>query len=160
MNKNKALVNTFLIVLGVLLVVSLTWAGYNSSSKVVVSSKEKPHDFQESQTERPMMVSDSELAADANLEEVVDLAVKNMQKGKESGDMNLAMNEGVMKLLAVVKRDSNHLNALKYLGLFALESGQFEKAEKRFKKLLLLQPENQEYKNKLQEIREELEHKH
>ena len=74
--------------------------------------------------------------------------------------MNLAMNEGVMKLLAVVKKDSNNVNALKYLGLFALESGQLEKAEKRYEKLVLLQPENQEYKNKLQEIREELEHKH
>jgi hypothetical protein len=160
LNKNKAVINTFLIVLGVILVVSLTLAGYNSSSKIVAFSKGKPHDFQESQTERPMMVSDSELAANANLDEVVDLAVKNMQKGKESGDMNLAMNEGVMKLLAVVKKDSNNVNALKYLGLFALESGQLEKAEKRYKKLVLLQPENQEYKNKLQEIREELEHKH
>ena len=106
------------------------------------------------------MISDSELDPDADLNKVVDLAVKNMQRGKESGDMNLAMNEGVMKLLAVVKKDSNHINALKYLGLFALESGQIEKAEKRFKKLVLLQPENQEFKTTLQEIREELEHKH
>lgn len=146
--------------LGVLLVICLTWVGYNSNTKTLETAKTEPHNTQETPAKGPMMVSDTELDSDANLDEVVDLAVKNMEKGKETGDMNLAMNEGVMKLLAVVKRDSNHLNALKYLGLFALESGQFEKAEKRFKKLLLLQPENQEYKNKLQEIREELEHKH
>ncbi len=146
--------------LGVLLVICLTWVGYNSNTKTLETAKTEAHNTQETPAKGAMMVSDTELDSDANLDEVVDLAVKNMEKGKETGDMNLAMNEGVMKLLAVVKRDSNHLNALKYLGLFALESGQFEKAEKRFKKLLLLQPENQEYKNKLQEIREELEHKH
>ena len=146
--------------LGAFLVISLTWAGYNSSTKTLTLSKAEPHNFKDTEAKGPMMVSDSELDPDADLNKVVDLAVKNMRKGKESGDMNLAMNEGVMKLLAVVKKDSNHINALKYLGLFALESGQIEKAEKRFKKLLLLQPENQEYKTTLQEIREELEHKH
>jgi tetratricopeptide (TPR) repeat protein len=160
LNKNKTSVNTVIIVLGVLLVISLTWVGYNSNTKTLEIAKTDSHNFQETPAKGPMMVSDTELNSDANLDEVVDLAVKNMEKGKETGDMNLAMNEGVMKLLAVVKRDSNHVNALKYLGLFALESGQFEKAEKRFEKLLLLQPENQEYKNKLQEIRKELEHKH
>ena len=91
--------------LGAFLVISLTWAGYNSSSKTLTLSKAEPHNFKDTEAKGPMMVSDSELDPDADLNEVVDLAVKNMRKGKESGDMNLAMNEGVMKLLAVVKKD-------------------------------------------------------
>ena len=146
--------------LGAFLVISLTWAGFISSTKSVAPATIEPHNLKETESKGPMMIYDSELDPDVDLNEVVDLAVKNMQRGKESGDMNLAMNEGVMKLLAVVKKDSNHINALKYLGLFALESRQIEKAEKRFKKLVLLQPENQEFKTTLQEIREELEHKH
>jgi predicted Zn-dependent protease len=42
------------------------------------------------------------------------------------------------------------------LALLSLESGQLEKAEKRFEKLILLHPENQEYKTMLSDLREKL----
>ena len=41
--------------------------------------------------------------------------------------------------------DSNYVDAQHYLMLLALQSGQYEKAKKRLKKLLLLQPDNQQY---------------
>ena len=91
-----------------------------------------------------------------NLDEDVDLALINIEKGKSSGDMSLVMNEGIMKLLAVTKKDSNNVRAIYYLGLFSLESGQLQKAEKRFEKLISLQPQNEEYRNTLQEIRNQI----
>ena len=48
------------------------------------------------------------------------------------------------------------MRAIYYLGLFSLESGQLEKAEKRFEKLVSLQPQNEEYVNTLQEIRNQI----
>lgn len=146
-----------LLLCGVLIILGLSWAGFNSDTKTFTSETPDPHNNQEETSQRPMTVSDAELAPDADLDDVVKNAVINMEKAKASGDMSLAMNEGVMKLLAVVKRDSNHIQAINYLGLFALESGQLEKAEKRFEKLLLLQPENKEFEKTLQEIRYKLE---
>jgi hypothetical protein len=136
---------------GLAIIIGLTWAGYNSASKSKISTEGAPH-VEHNTPEKPISVSDSELPVGANLDEVVKSAVANLKKGQESGDMGLAMNEGVMKLLAVVKQDSNHLQATYYLGLFALESGQIEKAQKRFKKLVLLQPQNEEYKKILRDI--------
>lgn len=96
------------------------------------------------------------LPEDADLEKVVDLAVMNIEKGRETGDFNLMMVEGVMKLKAVLQRDSNNVRALHNLAMMSVESGQFEKAEKRFEKLILLQPENQEYQKLLADIRMKL----
>lgn len=75
------------------------------------------------------------------------------------GNMDLAMGGGIQKLLGVVRQDSNNVRAIYHLGLFSIQSGQFEKAEKRFEKLILLQPENQEYQKTLADIREQLEKK-
>jgi tetratricopeptide (TPR) repeat protein len=93
---------------------------------------------------------------DVSFDEEIDLALENIEKGKLTGDMSLVMNEGIMKLLGVTRNDSNNLRAIYYLGLFSLESGQLEKAEKRFEKLVSLQPQNEEYSNTLQEIRNKL----
>ena len=81
-------------------------------------------------------------------------AIENIKKGKESGDMSLVMNQGIMKLRAVIDRDSNNIAAIYQLGIMSIESGQTEKAVKRFEKLLLLQPENQEYKKILADLKD------
>lgn len=130
------------------------YGGCNSDHKVVDGHDHSDHE--EIEPQRPMAVVDSELDSDADLSEVVDLALENISKGKESGDMALVMNEGIMKLLAVSRADTNNEKAIYHLGLFSIESGQLEKAEKRFEKLILLQPENQEYINTLAEIRQSL----
>jgi tetratricopeptide (TPR) repeat protein len=102
--------------------------------------------------------SSSEIITDIDLsiDEEIDLALENIEKGKSNGDMALVMNEGIMKLLTVTRKDSNNVRAIYYLGLFSLESGQLEKAEKRFEKLVSLQPQNEEYVNTLQEIRNQI----
>ena len=53
--------------------------------------------------------------------------------------------EGVGLLKEVETLDSNYVQAQHHLMLLALQSGQYEKAKKRLKKLLHLQPDNQQY---------------
>lgn len=144
--------------LGVALTIVLTQIGCQKSTKTVENqSPIEEHHSEESHTQKPPMQMQAEtLPEDADLEKVVDLAVMNIEKGRETGDFNLMMVEGVMKLKAVLQRDSNNVRALHNLAMMSVESGQFEKAEKRFEKLILLQPENQEYQKLLADIRMKL----
>ena len=64
--------------------------------------------------------------------------------------------EGVTKYKRVLELDSNNIEATYQLGLLSIQSNQLEKAEIRFKKLILLQPENQEYKNLYDDIQKKL----
>ncbi|NUM31109.1 MAG: tetratricopeptide repeat protein [Bacteroidetes bacterium] len=59
---------------------------------------------------------------------------------------------GVQLLKEVEKIDSNYIEAQHLLMLLAIQSQQFEKAEKRLKKLISLQPENSFYKELLIKI--------
>lgn len=56
-----------------------------------------------------------------------------------------AIMAGVTLLKEVETIDSNYVDAQHYLMLLALQSEQYEKAKKRLKKLLLLQPGNKQY---------------
>jgi tetratricopeptide (TPR) repeat protein len=53
--------------------------------------------------------------------------------------------QGIMMLLDVVKKDPNNRNANLNLGLFAMKSGQFEKAVARFKNMIAQKPEVEPY---------------
>jgi tetratricopeptide (TPR) repeat protein len=53
--------------------------------------------------------------------------------------------QGIMMLLDVVKQDPNNRNANLNLGLFAMKSGQFEKAVTRFKNMIAQKPEVEPY---------------
>lgn len=148
MKNNPLTSNLAIILLGVLLAVTLFVTGYKSDKKDVELSD--PH----SEVNSTDVEIEDEVPS--NLDEEVDFALANIEKGKSSGDMSLVMNEGIMKLLAVTKKDSNNIRAIYYLGLFSLESGQLQKAEKRFEKLVSLQPQNEEYENTLQKIRNQI----
>ncbi|MDG1720493.1 MAG: hypothetical protein P8I31_04480 [Bacteroidia bacterium] len=150
MKNNLSVSNTLIIVLGILLTIILAISGFKTSVKEVVVSD--PHGNSKVDLSSTEMTSDT----DVGIDEEIDLALKNIEKGKSSGDMSLVMNEGIMKLLAVTRKDSNNVRAIYYLGLFSLESGQLEKAEKRFEKLVSLQPQNKEYENTLKEIRNQI----
>ena len=141
---------------GILLTFGLTQMGCHSDTKSADNHNHSHEGEQGSSAETekpPMQVTNASLAADADLDKVVEEAVSNIQKGRETGDMSLVMNEGIMKLKAVTERDSNHVAAIYQLGLMSIESGQTQKAIKRFEKLLLLQPENQEYKKILEDLK-------
>ncbi len=53
--------------------------------------------------------------------------------------------QGIMLLLDVVKQDPNNRSANLNLGLFAMKSGQFEKAVARFKNMIAQKPEVEPY---------------
>ena len=57
--------------------------------------------------------------------------------------------EGVGLLRQVETIDSNYVPVQHHLMLLAIQSGQYEKAMMRLKKLLLLQPENEQYRELL-----------
>ena len=149
MKNNLSSSNTAIIVLGVLLAVGLFFSAYKTNTK---NAEQHSNHHGEAKTSE----SHDDDNVPTNLDEDVDLALANIEKGKSSGDMSLVMNEGIMKLLAVTKKDSNNIRAIYYLGFFSLESGQLQKAEKRFEKLISLQPQNEEYRNMLQEIRNQI----
>jgi tetratricopeptide (TPR) repeat protein len=149
LNKNS-LFNIAIILAGIGLTVVLGYAGCKSPVKEVETHDHSAHDHEENST------SQNHQEENIDLDQEVELALENIAKGKETEDMSLLMTEGIQKLLAVVRQDSNNVKAIYRLGLFSIESGQLEKAEKRFEKLVLLQPENQEYENTLNDIREQL----
>jgi tetratricopeptide (TPR) repeat protein len=149
LKNNLSSSNIAIIVLGVLLAVGLFFSAYKTNTK---NAEQHSNHHGEAKTSE----SHDDDNVPTNLDEDVDLALANIEKGKSSGDMSLVMNEGIMKLLAVTKKDSNNVRAIYYLGLFSLESGQLQKAEKRFEKLISLQPQNEEYRNTLQEIRNQI----
>lgn len=155
---NKAL-NTAIVVCGVAVTAFFTQIGCNSATKDIAgdhSGHNHQDNVEDTNVHNQVAEGESVRSADADLEKQVDEALKNIAKGKENNDMALVMNEGIMKLLAVSREDTNNIRANYHLGLFSIESGQLEKAEKRFKKLVFLQPENQEFRKKLTEIQEEL----
>ena len=149
MKNNLSSSNIAIIVLGVLLAVGLFFSAYKTNTK---NAEQHSNHHGEAKTSE----SHDDDNVQTNLDKDVDLALANIEKGKSSGDMSLVMNEGIMKLLAVTKKDSNNIRAIYYLGFFSLESGQLQKAEKRFEKLISLQPQNEEYRNTLQEIRNQI----
>jgi len=53
--------------------------------------------------------------------------------------------QGIMLLLDVVKQDPNNRNANLSLGLFAMKSGQYQKAVQRFKSIIAQKPEVEPY---------------
>ena len=149
MKNNLSSSSIAIIALGVLLAVGLFFSGYKTNAK-----NTEQHSGHHGEV-KPLESHDDDNVP-TSLDEDVDLALANIEKGKSSGDMSLVMNEGIMKLLAVTKKDSNNIRAIYYLGFFSLESGQLQKAEKRFEKLISLQPQNVEYRNTLQEIRNQI----
>ncbi|MEY4331145.1 MAG: hypothetical protein RL609_1893 [Bacteroidota bacterium] len=49
--------------------------------------------------------------------------------------------QGIMMLREIVAKDSNNVEAQYWLGVFAVQSGQFEKAIPRFEKVIALDPQ-------------------
>jgi tetratricopeptide (TPR) repeat protein len=64
--------------------------------------------------------------------------------------------QGVLKYKEVLELDSNNVEALYNLGMLSIQSNQLEIAKVRFEKLILLQPENQEFKTRYSEVLEKL----
>lgn len=81
--------------------------------------------------------------------EVLKLNPNNLEAKTAMAAIIVQVDQDVMKgvgmLKEVVAQDSNNVQAIFTLGMLSIQSGQFEKAEERFKKLVTLQPFNPEY---------------
>lgn len=53
--------------------------------------------------------------------------------------------QGIQLLLEVVEEEPNNVEALYYLGDFSMKTGQYQKAEERFSKLVEIQPTNDRF---------------
>lgn len=60
---------------------------------------------------------------------------------------------GVQMFLKVLEKDPQNEAALYNLGMLAIESGQWKKAEERFEKLVFLHPQKEQYSQILEDIR-------
>jgi len=76
-----------------------------------------------------------------NLEAMTDQGVNILEKSMNHTLSGPPM-EGIGLLMKVIQADSNNRKALNYLGLFAMQSGQFDRAIVRFKHLTNLGPDN------------------
>lgn len=158
----NTLINSAIIAVGILLVVGLSINGCNSATKEVTQhtasdeSHEK-HDHAEGDDHNHASAEgNTEIASledeTSAYDEEIETALANYKKGLADGDMNFAMTQGIFKLRDVLKQDPDNVRALYHMGLLSIESGQFDKAIERFEKLILLRPENQEFKNILKDI--------
>ena len=86
-----------------------------------------------------------ELLSDAELFRYAKLKIDNSQQPME-------MMAGIRVLKELEKTDSNNVEVLEILGSMSVQSGQLEKAKKRYQKLLSLQPENDQYRKILEDI--------
>jgi tetratricopeptide (TPR) repeat protein len=88
-----------------------------------------------------------------NQDAKVDLAIciHNINK-MQTPDNQMELMKPAQLLLQVVRENPNHIDGLYYLGKLAIESNQLEKAIERFKKLVSLQPQNQEFYIELSKI--------
>lgn len=81
-----------------------------------------------------------------NLDAKVDLSICVYNVNLMQPTQNTAeIMRPTLLLREVIQTDSNHIDALYYLGKLSIESNQYEKAIGRFKKLVSLQPQNLEF---------------
>jgi hypothetical protein len=104
----------------------------------------------------PHQQSDTRINADPSVDDRIDEALAIIEKYKAEGNFMKMMQEGVSKLKAIEAQDSMNERVLYNLGKLSLESGQLELAQLRFKKLILLQPSNEEYQNLFDDVQKRL----
>ncbi|MCO4818345.1 MAG: hypothetical protein KC517_01885 [Bacteroidetes bacterium] len=168
MNGNK--------ILGIALVLSIGLGAYlflgNKKSSTVTISPEQNKEETVALSESTVKAYLSEnlpsaTSTDENIEEVLSYCAQAKENNWLSLDEMLAYGklkietspapmQGIFILREILAADSNHVATIETLGEMSIRSGQYDKAKKRYQKLLSLQPENQGYKAQLEMICAEL----
>jgi hypothetical protein len=153
---NRFILNAGFLLIGIIAIVFLTKSGYNSDTKQVDRHLESTtHDDNHNHSEGSSLIADSQIEfPKSEYDAEIDAALASIAEGKKAEGM--PMPAGILDLLKISRQDTNNVRANYYLTLFAIQSGQLEKAEKRLEKLILLQPENQKYPEMLAEVQSEL----
>jgi cytochrome c-type biogenesis protein CcmH/NrfG len=102
-----------------------------------------------SSTEDSLMQVYAAGEAERAFQKVLELNPANLDARNALAIIEVQVHQDVMKgvglLREVVSRDSNNVQAIFTLGMLSIRSGQLDKAEQRFKKLVSLEPFNAEY---------------
>lgn len=87
--------------------------------------------------------------AKSAFDKVIELNPQNLEAKNALAAYYIEVEQDVMKgvgmLREITSMDSNNLQAIFTLGMLSIQSGQFDKAQARFEKLIALQPFNAEY---------------
>ncbi len=96
-----------------------------------------------------IMTSVAAKKAKGAFEKVLSINPNNLDAQTAVAVIYVQIDQDVMKgvglLKDVVAKDSNNVQAIFTLGMLSIQSGQFEKAQERFEKLITIQPFNPEY---------------
>lgn len=96
-----------------------------------------------------LMIAEGGIKAKKAFEKVLAINPNNLEAKTAMAAIIVQIDQDVMKgvgmLKEVVAKDSNNVQAIFTLGMLSIQSGQFDKAEERFLKLVQLQPFNPEY---------------
>jgi tetratricopeptide (TPR) repeat protein len=163
MNGNKIL--GIALVLSVTLGIALFLGNRKSDTETIVDATEEAGvAFSESEVKAYITENLANAKpADANINEVLSYGAQANEHGWLNLDQQLAYGklkietspapmEGIFILREILAVDSNHIPTIETLGEMSIRSGQFDKAKKRYQKLLSLQPENEAYRSQLQQI--------
>jgi tetratricopeptide (TPR) repeat protein len=96
-----------------------------------------------------LMINEAAGKAKKAFEKVLTINPANLEAQTALAAIYIQVDQDVMKgvglLKDVVTKDSNNVQAIFTLGMLSIQSGQFDKAQERFEKLITLQPFNPEY---------------
>lgn len=96
-----------------------------------------------------LMMNEAAKKAKGAFEKVLSINPNNLDAQTAVAVIYVQIDQDVMKgvglLKDVVAKDSNNVQAIFTLGMLSIQSGQFDKAQERFEKLISIQPFNPEY---------------
>lgn len=96
-----------------------------------------------------IMTSEAAKRAKGAFEKVLSINPNNLDAQTAVAVIYVQIDQDVMKgvglLKDVVAKDSNNVQAIFTLGMLSIQSGQFDKAQERFERLITIQPFNPEY---------------
>jgi len=96
-----------------------------------------------------IMIGEAAKKAKGAFEKVLSINPNNLEAQTAVAVIYVQIDQDVMKgvglLKDVVAKDSNNVQAIFTLGMLSIQSGQFDKAQERFEKLITIQPFNPEY---------------
>lgn len=96
-----------------------------------------------------LMINEAAKKAKGAFEKVLSINPNNLDAQTAVAVIYVQIDQDVMKgvglLKEVVAKDSTNVQAIFTLGMLSIQSGQFDKAQERFEKLITIQPFNPEY---------------
>lgn len=154
MSTNK-IFTPLVLIAAICAVIALTYIGCNSSSKTPTETADSPHTEEghegHDHAEESQSNVDESSAEKSELDKKIDAAIASINESK--ANPSGGMPEGIMTLVQISRDHPDNERVNFQLGLLSIESGQYDKALKRFEKLVSLHPENEEYKLRVEEVK-------